>query len=148
MSDSDDWDPDAGGADIDDYANDGPDDTNNASQYGKNGIFADADDDEDEDKSQLQAFYEEASAQKMPVSHPSLFEQHNPYSQDEPSLSQQSNLSLAELSRMEENLLSQTSHREEEEERQRTKMKNRARRAKGIKVKRPRHPPRKTPTIL
>jgi hypothetical protein len=51
------------------------------------------------------------------------------------------NLSVAELSRMEETLLSQSSHHEEEEERQRRKLERKAMRDSGIKAKRTVLPP-------
>ena len=76
-----------------------------------------------DDDSQLQSFYNEAAMNKRPYSPTMGSHQQQPLSQESGSLS------LAELSRMEENLLSQSSHHEEEESRQNKKLEKRA--AKG-----------------
>ena len=62
-------------------------------------------------------------------------------SQDDALSRHSANLSVAELSRMEETMMSQSSHHEEEEERQKKKLERRAKRNSGIKAKRTTHPP-------
>ena len=62
-------------------------------------------------------------------------------SQDDALSRHSANLSVAELSRMEETMLSQSSHHEEEEERQKKKLERRAKRNSGVKAKRTARPP-------
>ena len=62
-------------------------------------------------------------------------------SQDDTLSRHSANLSVAELSRMEETMLSQSSHHEEEEERQKKKLERRAKRDSGVKAKRTARPP-------
>eukprot|EP00571_Detonula_confervacea_P003509 CAMPEP_0172330690 /NCGR_PEP_ID=MMETSP1058-20130122/61511_1 /TAXON_ID=83371 /ORGANISM="Detonula confervacea, Strain CCMP 353" /LENGTH=1428 /DNA_ID=CAMNT_0013047915 /DNA_START=70 /DNA_END=4356 /DNA_ORIENTATION=+ len=139
MSDDDDWNPDAGGeADVHDSKPNevaGVDDNEGSGPTVKDEDGSD--DDDYDDMSQLKSFYEEASNSKMDIPHSSS----QNHSQQDVLSQHSANLSLAEMSRMEESLLSQTSHHEEEEERQRKKLEKRTRRNKGIKVKKTRRPP-------
>ena len=82
-------------------------------------------------------FYNEASKRKSPGSHHSS---EVSLSQQSHAFSQHSNISAAELSRLEEDLLSQTSHREDEMKRQDEKQKRKERRRKGEISKRPLKP--------
>jgi len=92
----------------------------------------------------VEEFYNEASKRKQPFSSPSSPGSHHSsevsLSQQSHAFSQHSNISAAELSRMEEDLLSETSHREEEMKRQTEKQKRRERRRNGESRKRPRNP--------
>ncbi len=76
----------------------------------------------DNNSNPLHSFYNEALTTKRPISSKSQTLQSQFLSQT-PSCSQQTSISLAEMSRLEENFLSQTSYRDEEDERQRKKMK-------------------------
>jgi len=91
----------------------------------------------------VEDFYNEASKRKQPVppsSPGSHYSSEASLSQQSHAFSQHSNISAAELSRMEEDLLSQTSHREDEMKRQNEKQKRRERRRNGETTKRPRKP--------
>lgn len=68
------------------------------------------------------SFYDEALVNKIPIASESQSQQSQFLSQTS-NVSQQTSISLAEISRLEENFLSQTSYRDEEDERQRQKMK-------------------------
>lgn len=85
----------------------------------------------------IESFYEEASKRKQPLSPQSPHSHHSSHislsQQSHGGLSQHSNLSAAELSRLEEDLLSETSHREEEMKRQSEKTKQRDRLRRGEK---------------
>lgn len=113
-----------------------------------NNFFAKDENDEWEgsnNDSGVEDFYNEASKRKQPVPAPPLSpgSHHSSevsLSQQSHALSQHSNISAAELSRMEEDLLSQTSHREEEMKRQDEKQKRRERRQKGETSKKHRKP--------
>ena len=85
----------------------------------------------------IESFYEEASKRKRPLSPQSPHSHRSSHislsQQSHGGLSQHSNLSAAELSRLEEDLLSETSHREEEMKRQSEKTKQRDRLRRGVK---------------
>lgn len=87
----------------------------------------DSDEHDDDTINPLHSFYHEASLHKQqrPPKSPSASSLHS-FSQ-----SSTANLSLAELSRMEESLLSQTSHHDEEVQRQRVKVERKRKRADG-----------------
>mmetsp|Transcript_22916 Transcript_22916/g.45794 ORF Transcript_22916/g.45794 Transcript_22916/m.45794 type:complete len:1492 (+) Transcript_22916:238-4713(+) len=70
----------------------------------------------------LRSFYDEALITKRPIASESQSQQSQFLSQTS-NISQQTSISLAEMSRLEESFLSQTSYRDEEDERQRQKMK-------------------------
>lgn len=84
-------------------------------------------------------FYNEASKRKLPLSPGSHHSSEVSLSQQSHAFSQHSNISAAELSRIEEDLLSQTSHRDEEMKRQTEKQKRKDRRQNGERKKRPRN---------
>ncbi len=91
----------------------------------------------------VEDFYNEASKRRQPVAPQSPGSHHSSevsLSQQSHAFSQHSNVSAAELSRMEEELLSQTSHREDEMKRQSEKQKRRERRRNGETTVRPRKP--------
>ncbi|KAL7440478.1 hypothetical protein ACHAXM_007270 [Skeletonema potamos] len=91
----------------------------------------------------VEEFYKEASKRKQPLASPSSpGSRHSSevsLSQQSHAFSQHSNISAAELSRMEEELLSETTHREEEMKRQTEKQKRREKRRSGESRKRPRN---------
>ncbi len=134
MSDDDEWLPDAdadaeaGEEDVNrspEHAN-SSDATADSNRKGRRRPYRDEDDDDD---SQLRSFYEEAAINK----NAGVIRRSNSLGAIS-AKSATSNLSLGELSRLEENTLSQFSHHQEEEERQRKKLDRRARRKSGVEA--------------